>query len=179
VKTRHLSDERLLEAMESGPDAAARAHLEACGECRALLEEAKAGLALASEAEVPEPSPFYWEAFRRQVGHRLVADERRSWRVWLLPLAAAAAALVVALPFVMRSPESPAGGPAPVPSWAALPPAEEDDGLAVLEGLGVVESDLVAMRDDSDLAEELGDLSDEEEAAFTDLLRRRMEEGAL
>ena len=137
------------------------------------------GFALAREAEVPEPSPFYWEAFRRQVGHRLVAEERPAWRAWLLPLAAAAAALVVALPFVMRTPESPAGGAAPLPSWAALPPAEEDDGLAVLEGLGVVESDLVAMQDGSDLAAELGDLSDEERAAFADLLRRRMEEGAL
>ncbi len=178
MKARHLSEEKLLLAMEGAPDAATRTHLEACGECRGLLEEAKQGLALAHEAEVPEPSPFYWEAFRRQVGDRIVTEARPAWRFWLMPLGAMAAALVLALSFLMRTPEGPAGGAA-LPAWAALPPAEEDDGLAVLEGSGVAEADLAAMRDVPGLEDDLGDLSEEEQTAFTDLLRRRMEEGKL
>ena len=129
---------------------------------------------------MPEPSPFYWEAFRRQVGHRIATEVRPVWRLWLLPLAAVTAALVFAIPFLTgRAPESPAGGARLLPAWSALPPADEDEGLAVLEGLGVVEGDLAAMREGRSLDEVLGDLSDEEQDALTDLLHRRMQEGRL
>lgn len=175
--TGHLTEERLLDAVEYGAGAEGRAHIEACAECRARLDEARAGLTLAREADVPEPSPLYWEAFRRQVGRRIV-EERPRWHRWLVPLAAATAVLTLAVPILDGPvPESPA---VPVlPAWSALPPADEDEGLAVLKGLGVAEADLAAVGESSGLDEALGDLSDEEQDAFADLLRRRMQEGTL
>ncbi len=177
--TRHLSEERLFDAVDSGADAAERAHLEACAECRALRDEVRAGLALAREAEVPEPSPLFWEAFRRQVGRRIVAEERPRWRSWLLPLAATAAVLAFVVPFVKGPASGPAGGAPVLPAWSALPPAEEDEGLALLEGSGVAEADLAAVGEMKGLDEVLGDLSDEEQDAVAKLLRARVPEGVL
>jgi hypothetical protein len=178
LMSRHLSEERLLDAAESVVDAADRAHLEECAECRALRDEVRAGLLLAREADVPEPSPLYWEAFRQQVGRR-ISEERTPSRAWLLPLAAAAAAAAFLVPL--------AGGvgqhgtrPGPVlPAWSALPPADEDDGLALLAGSGVAESDLAAVAESRDVEELLGDLSDEEQDAVAKLLHERTKPGAL
>ncbi len=178
--TGHLSEERLLDALESGPDTAELAHIETCEKCGALVDEARSGMALAREADVPPPSPFYWEAFRRQVGDRIGAEERPLWRAWLLPLAAVTAALAFAIPFLQgRAPEPPAGGAPVLPAWSALPPADEDEGLAVLKGLGVAETDLAAVGEVSGLDGVLGEVSEDEEDAFTDLLRRRIKEGTL
>ncbi len=56
MMSRHLTDERLMEVMEDAADAEARAHAESCAACASRLREARDGLALAREAEVPEPS---------------------------------------------------------------------------------------------------------------------------
>jgi hypothetical protein len=175
--TRHLSEERLFDAAESVVEPDERAHLEECAECRALREEVRAGLVLAREADVPEPSPLYWEAFRRQVGRR-IAEERRPGRKWLLPLAAAAAAAAFLLPLSSGVNSRRASGPV-LPAWSALPPADEDDGLALLAGSGVGESDLAAVAETADVDELLGDLSDEEQAAVGKLLQQRARPGAL
>lgn len=179
---RHLSDDTLFEALESRPDAGSRAHIESCASCRTRLDEANTGLLLAREADVPEPSPLYWEAFRRQVGRRIAAEDRRPGRAWLLPLAAAAAAVAFLVPLIIIKervvPEA-AGNAAVLPAWSALPPADEDEGLAVLRGLGVAEADLAVVREGRGMDEALGDLSDEEQDSLTRLLRRGMQEGTL
>jgi hypothetical protein len=95
---KHLSAENLMDLVEGVGDGGARAHLASCSPCRSLLDEAVVGLAWAREAEVPEPSPLYWEAFRRQVGRRIVREVRTAWRWRLIPLLAASAALVVIVP---------------------------------------------------------------------------------
>jgi hypothetical protein len=66
-----------------------------------------------------------------------------------------------------------------LPAWSALPPADEDDGLALLAESGVGESDLAAAAESRDVDELLGDLSDEEQAAVGKLLRERTKAGAL
>jgi hypothetical protein len=177
--TGHLSDERLLDAVEGIVDAEERVHLETCSECRARRDEAKTALLLAREAEVPEPSPLYWEAFRRQVGRR-IQEERPVGRPWLLPLAAAAAGLLFVLP-LFRDMPPPASGPgAPVlPSWSALPPVEEDEDLALVAETGLEETDLAAVGEMKGLDEVLGDFSDEEQAAVGTLLGGRPAEEAL
>lgn len=176
--SRHLSEERLLDAAESVVETADRAHLEECEKCRALRDEVRAGLLLAREADVPEPSPLYWEAFRRQVGRR-ISEDRSHGRSWLLPLAAAAAAAAFLIP--LRGGVGPKGTSAAhvLPAWSALPPAEEDDGLVLLAGSGVAESDLAALAESRDVEEMLGDLSDEEQAAVGKLLRERTQAGTL
>ena len=78
---KHLSEERLQDVVDGAADEDARAHVTVCPGCRRRADEAALGLALAHEADVPEPSPLYWEAFRRQVGRRLLSPVRQ----WALP----------------------------------------------------------------------------------------------
>ena len=90
-----------------------------------------------ASADVPEPSPLYWDAFRRQVGRRSAEEPPArglapvASRPWLAPAAAA-----VALLWRWSSRRERAAGavaaPA-LPAWSALPPREDDAGLDVLE----------------------------------------------
>jgi hypothetical protein len=171
MMARHLSDEALLDALEGNTPA--RAHLDSCADCAGRLAEVADGLGLARGARVPEPSPLYWEAFRHQVGRRIETEGAgRSWRWAWMPLVAAAAAvaLVVGLP-LLKAPSVP---PAPVlPAWSALPPADQDDGLAVLEGVDLADADLPAVVDERGVAESLADLSVDEAHAVEAALRPR------
>jgi hypothetical protein len=174
---KHLSEERLLDVVEGAADENARAHVAVCSACRRRVDEAALGFALAHEADVPEPTPLYWEAFRRQVGRRILSEDRTSWRWRLVPVLAAAAALVVIVPSL----KAPAPGSLVpvVPAWSALPPAEEDPGWIVLQGLAASDPELAPPREGRGVAELLGDLSEEESLALTDALRKRLKEGEL
>jgi hypothetical protein len=173
---RHVTDETLLDVLEGTADAESRRHAETCAACAQRVEEARGGRALAREAEVPEPSPLYWEAFRRNVGRRIETESTgRTWRWAWLPVVAAAAAVVLAVP-ALRPSFSPARA-AVLPAWSALPPADQDTGLAVLAGLDIADADLPAVDGERDVVESLADLSDEDARAFQDALRNR--EGAL
>lgn len=173
---RHVTDETLLDVLEGTADAESRRHAETCAACAERVEEARGGRVLAREAEVPEPSPLYWEAFRRNVERRIESDATgRSWRWAWLPVVAAVAAVLLAVPALR-----PAFAPAPaavLPAWSALPPADQDTGLAVLEGLDIADADLSAVDGERDVVEALADLSDDEAREFQDALRKR--EGAL
>jgi hypothetical protein len=169
---RHLPDETLMDVVDEVATPSARAHVAACAECGGRVEEAREGLALAGGAEVPEPSPLYWEAFRRQVGRRVEKEDRRSiwWR--LMPIAAAVAALVAMVP-VLRAPSPAAVGPT-LPAWSALPPADQDPGLAVLQGFASTQGDLVSSHEGRGVTEYIATLSDEESRALADVLRDRL-----
>jgi hypothetical protein len=166
----HLTDQELMELIEAEAPAAAGRHAEACAECGTRLERARAGLALTRVAEVPEPSPFYWESLRRSVERRIAAEPRRAaWQGWLVPLAAAAAAGAVAIALSGR-PDLP-GAPI-LPAWSALPPAEEDPGVVVLEGLALEEEGEVAVWDEGQgLGSFLGSISDAEAILLAQALR--------
>src|SRR5207245_5582943 len=118
----HVPEARLLEVLEGTGDAD-RAHVGACPQCQARLVEARSGLALARQAEMPEPSPLYWDSFRRQMGRRLEAEGKRRafWRRISLGPALAAAAVLVGLvtffPLTARRP-APLREP-PLPAWSA------------------------------------------------------------
>lgn len=141
---RHLSDDRLWDVLEGAGDEPARGHLAACGECRTRLAEARAGLGLAGAAEVPEPSPLFWEAFRRQVGRRIADDRIASSPLW--PALAAAATLVAALGVLpaLQARRASTGGDT-LPAWTALPPLGEDAGFSLLLGLDVGEDDVASV----------------------------------
>jgi anti-sigma factor ChrR (cupin superfamily) len=170
--TRHPSEESLLAVAEGGGSGADLAHVAACADCAAQVEAARAGLALARRADVPEPSPFYWGAMRRGIGQRIEEDRARArWRTWLAPLAATAAAVVVVALASGRAP-APASSPAPVLSaWAALPPADEDASLEVLEGLAVADAGLEAFDEELGVGSLLADLSEEESRALAESFR--------
>jgi hypothetical protein len=185
----HLDEETLTDLMDRPPGGAGpqaeevRAHLSACLHCRARLEQAAAGLELAREADVPEPSPLFWDAFRRQVDLRIEAGDRRpAWKSWIAgPWIAAAAAALAAVAVILPRANPPAAPAAPagpaLPAWSALPPAEEDVALEMLAivvpghtGLGpLAECDSLG-----DCLAEAAALSDEESAALTDALEREL-----
>lgn len=169
---RHLSDESLLSLARGGGASAERAHVLACGRCAERVEEARAGLALARRADVPEPSPLYWEAMRRSLERRIAEEPRRSPRwAWLAPLLATAAALTVVALTTGRA-HAPAALPGPtLPAWSALPPAEDDASLEVLEGLAVADGDLGRLDEGRGVAAFIAGLSDEEYRALADSLR--------
>lgn len=171
----HLTEEVLLDVLEGLEGDEARAHAAGCAECARRLEEARAGLALARDAQVPEPSPQFWESFRGQVGRRLPSPGSRFARpAFLAPLLAAAAAVAVALWLPSRDLVAPEPGAAGVlPAWSALPPAEGDASLEVLAAV-------VPMADDAlgascrGAAACLAELTDEESAALTEALRQEL-----
>jgi hypothetical protein len=170
--TRHLSEESLLALAEDGGTGADRAHLAACPDCAAQAEAAREGLALARRADVPEPSPLYWGAMRRSIERRIEEDRARArWWTWIAPLAATAGAVLVVALASGRAP-SPAASPAPVlPAWSALPPAEDDASLEVLEGLAVPDAGIEAFDQELGVGSLLADLSDEESRALAESLR--------
>jgi len=176
--TRHVSDESLADLAEGGGSDGDRAHVASCGPCSARIEETRAALALARRADVPEPSPAYWEAMRRSVGRRMAEEPHRAPRWgWLAPVAAAAAAVVVVLLSTGRThaPSAPAGRT--LAAWSALPPAEDDASLLVLEGLAVADADLSDLDEGRGVGAFLADLSDEDDRALADSLRRAGAEG--
>jgi len=171
--TRHVPDESLPDlAFGLGSDAE-RAHASACNACGSRLAEVRSAIEVARRVDVPEPSPLYWEAMRRGVGRRIEAEPRaRSGWAWLAPLAAAAAVVAVAVLTTGRT-EAPSPA-APVPrlqAWSALPAAEDDLSLAVLEGFAAEGDGLAALEEGRGLGPFLASLSDEDDQALAESLR--------
>ena len=109
---RHLTADELVDVVEGLVAETDLPHLGACDACRRQLAELKSTMATAAEAEVPEPSPLFWDHFSARV-HEAVAIEdiprdswwRRvvSWPGVLMPVSAVAAAvLIVAVMFNPR-----------------------------------------------------------------------------
>ena len=170
--TRHVSDEQVPDLAEGLGSETERAHVAACGACAAKVGDARTALALARHADVPEPSPLYWEAMRRSVGRRIAEDRRGSWPAWLSALAATAAVVVAALAFTIARPLAP---PSPseetLPAWSALPPAEDDPSLDVLEGFTMADGSLGAIDEGRGVGAFLAGLSDEDYRTLADSLR--------
>jgi len=178
---KHLAEETLMDILEGSTVERAESHLGRCLHCRTRVEQARAGLVLAREADIPEPSPFYWESFRRQVGRRIEAGEPAavSWRrLFVGPALATAAAGLAALSLFVPSPSRPVKETAALlPAWSALPPAEEDAGLGVLLAVIPASDGLGPAVECGGLSQCLDDLSDEESLAVANALRRELEGG--
>ncbi len=168
--TAHVADESVVDLALGGGSAQARAHAGSCETCARRVQEARAALELARGASVPEPSPLYWDALRSGVSRRIAEDKPRTsgWAI-LLPLSAAAALVAVLW-----------GGPATrpptveptLPGWSALPAAEEDEGLRVLEGLALASGGGFGEWDEaSGLGAYLAGLTDDETQALAERLR--------
>jgi len=158
----HLEDDVLLDVIEGAASVEATRHAEACPECGGRLAEARAGMAMALAADAPEPSPLFFDAFRRRVAVEIAAAERpaRSFGRFMAPALLATAATVAVLSFVPRDPALVVVSPAPL---ATLPAAGEE---TVVEAAAAVE-DLECR----DVAACVVSLTDDESAALADALR--------
>jgi hypothetical protein len=176
---RHLTDEALMDVLDGAQGGSAARHAAVCASCAERLAEARAGLALARIAEVPEPPGLYWQSFPRRVAARLQSapPSPRRWRAWLVPTLATALALAAAVAIVPRPAPEPSPSPAgTLAAWSALPPPEADPGLPVLQA---VASDLDPALECGGLAECLADLSDEESDDLVQMLRPALKDSSL
>ena len=171
----HLSDESVIELATGEGRASDREHEATCEACALRVRESRETLALLQRADVPEPSPLYWQTLRSGVRERIAADRRRvaAWTL-LLPLAAAAA-----LAFVLwgGGAKPPAAAAPSLPAWSPLPVAEEDEGLRVLEGLALTAGADADWDEPEGLAAYVADLSEEESQALAETLRGRGQGG--
>jgi anti-sigma factor RsiW len=149
---------------------AVRAHLDRCDRCAARVRETRAAIAAARGlADMPEPSPLFWDHLSARVRHATAADpvaDRRSWgRAAWVPLVAGALAAAVML---MSPEEGTPGGPTPVvlgdDSWEAV--------LAGAHGLSPDEVQAVAPW--ASPATLVADLTPAEREVFARLLEREM-----
>jgi len=176
---RHLSDETLMDALDSAAGGRVAEHLAACPACAARLQDARLGLELTREATVPDPPGIYWQSFPRQVARRIDAAPAHPLRTWtattwiarglVAAVAAGGVLAFLATPGLRKEPlPSPTTAARTLPAWSPLPVAEEDPGLPVLQALGPA---VIPAVECSGLAECLADLSDEESQDLVNSLR--------
>lgn len=202
---RHLSTEALLDLAEgtATPAAADQAsvHLSSCARCAGELQRVQAALAIAlepSNAEVPAPSPLFWDHLSARVREAVAAEPspgRVSWFYlsagWraLIPVAAVVA-LAVAVSLRLGSGGDQQGSRlattthAPVESKAEAAetsPAADDPALALLADLaGDFEWDDVAdaglMAGSSAIDRAMSELSDAERVELHRLLNEELKQ---
>jgi hypothetical protein len=95
----HLTPDQLVDAAERTTNERVMGHLRACERCQRDVVGLQAAMAAAADADVPEPSAFFWEAMSARVRTSIAAEAPgspgwwMSWRV-LMPMSAAAAVLL-------------------------------------------------------------------------------------
>jgi hypothetical protein len=144
--TTHLDEVELVDALDGLLSAARDTHLEQCSSCAERLRSLRASLAgLGQSADVPEPSPFFWEHFSRRVSDSVRAEGTASqapgwWRPARIAALSAAALVVIAASTTMILRMSPrSNGPQPATAVAPQePPATSEQ---TQQGALDVESD--------------------------------------
>ena len=147
----HLSPEEFVDAAEGTRTEGSLPHLAVCDRCRRELADLRRTLTVAIDADVPEPSPLFWDNLSARIGERIDAESGRSWwQAWirprvLVPLSAAALlVLIVAVaPNFQSARVSVPVGPGPV---AAVEPSNDSADLAADPLLTLV-SDMSANMD--------------------------------
>jgi hypothetical protein len=130
------------------------------------MNAARAGLALAAGADAPEPSPLFWDAFRRRVASAIEAEPpRRRFGGFFVPGLVAAGAVVAVVTFLPIDP-GPAGvSPAPLAASSALPVTEEGAGVDAASAYDLECQDVAAC---------VAGLTDEESRALAEALRAEL-----
>ncbi len=120
----HLDGAQMLDAVDGRLDAAVASHLAACASCSAGVDQLRAMMLTVGDAEVPEPSPLFWDHFPARVNRAIDASpEPRTWlgaSRWLWGSAAAAGVVVVVLLLL------------PMRDDVAAPAPERTGGVAVV-----------------------------------------------
>jgi len=163
----HLEDDVLLDVIEGAASIEATRHAGECASCAGRIAEARAGLSMAAEAEAPDPSPLFWDAFRRRVASAIEVEPRpRRFGGFFAPALLATAAMVAVIAFLPSDGPAPVAAPPSLPVWSSLPAADD-----ALDGLPASGDDLAGCED---VAACVADLSDEESRAFAEALRAEL-----
>jgi hypothetical protein len=109
---RHLSESELLDLAEGAVADASSPHLASCEPCRRAVADLRSIIQTATDVEVPEPSPLFWDHLSARVREAVDAERRTgrtpgtlgafvtarrfSWRA-ITPLGGIAAVLLVVL----------------------------------------------------------------------------------
>ncbi|HEX6164812.1 MAG TPA: hypothetical protein VFZ31_15695, partial [Vicinamibacterales bacterium] len=150
----HLTPDELIDAMEEALAPGRQAHLASCEECRRQVDDLAGALGDAKQANVPEPSPLFWNHFSQRV--RAAIDQEQApagaWPGWLrwqvlLPLGAAAMlilGLMMTMPIEQTPPDqSAAFEPAPLEpageSWVAVEELVGQLDIETASAAGVIE----------------------------------------
>jgi hypothetical protein len=139
----HFSESELLDAVEGRLSLERQRHAATCVVCARQTDDLRAVLTRASAADVPEPSPLFWDHFSARVRDEIASEppSRWGWTSSLRPLPIAAAAVAVAALLVtfavFRSPSNkPTGvdqhevadaGPSAIAPADADPDTDADD----------------------------------------------------
>ena len=112
----HLTPEQFIDLAEGAAPESATPHLAICGECRQELAQLRAMMSEAAiDADVPEPSPLFWNGLSRRVRDAVAEDAGRPsfWPGWLgqprllVPALAGALAILLAVVLLPRTPAAP------------------------------------------------------------------------
>jgi hypothetical protein len=189
----HLSRDECVRLAEA-PGDAGHPHLAECERCRAEVRALRTILARVRAADVPEPSPLFWDHFSARVAERVRAEgtgERGAWRGWrrwrvAVPIAVGAAAVVLAFVVGGHGANRPAVAPAAL-LQAPVATATASDAGAVEDEQWQMLSHLAGDFDLETVSDSIGapgrsgadaavwDLSDRERAELGRLLREELQ----
>ena len=163
---RHLSDDEFVDLLDDALPPARRAHLQNCVACRAQASAMDAVLARAVEsrggvthgaeknaADVPEPSPLFWDHLSARIRDAVARPATPTWRdrvrwpatAWAAGLASVALAVAVSHTMLPRAPlttppSSVARSAAAALRTTAAPAAEPADDIEADEAWALVRS---------------------------------------
>src|SRR5688572_3386542 len=110
----HLSPEELIDVAEGATPRVAFPHLASCVACDRQVADLQAAMAAAVDADVPEPSPLFWEHLSARVREAVAAEAAGraagtfSWWPWrVAAITAAVAVLVVIIATTLQLENSP------------------------------------------------------------------------
>jgi hypothetical protein len=144
----HLNTDELVDLAEGTRSEVSAPHLAGCDRCCRRLDDLRAMMSAAAEADVPQPSPLFWDRLSARVSDAIAAEgapriagfDVTTWRRLLTPAWAVAASIVVVVVLSSRlmAPQPPAGSDA---RSAPPPPVLIVDTNASTEVIGDAASD--------------------------------------
>lgn len=150
----HLTPDEMIDAVEGTLDLALQSHLARCATCSEQVSQLGVLLREAKSADVPEPSPLFWDHFSTRVRAAIEREPlpERTWRPeWLrwpvlVPLGALAVLVLALVTSMPREPQPNAAAASVVASAEApviddLATAGEQEWAVVSEIVGPVEID--------------------------------------
>jgi hypothetical protein len=125
----HLSPDQLLDVAEGTRTGREFPHLESCPVCARQLADLRSAMAAASDVQVPEPSPLFWDHLAARIGAEVAdSDPPARFRLggswWRL---AAAAAVLGAILLVVWSASPRVSVGTGAPTLASADPTQDDD----------------------------------------------------